>query len=681
MVKAFRKKWESFWNHYGKSISYSLTVLTVMLSLIGSYQYYTGYVSNVVPERLWSSIAYSTLKLYLFSPTVGPGEATPLCYEIAKWLAPLCTAYWVFKALESLVWHGVGLLKRRISSKKQMVIFGYNENSLTFIDHVYHENLENADPKKDVLIILVTEQTLEREEILKLERKEVVVYQMDFLEDNNLKMMDDFKKLKLWKVDEIVLFYDDATLNFTIFTRMIKLIHDSKMKHWSGDMEGSITCAFQCKDSAVKKVVTSYYGEPKLIGESESLAVESSEMHTKSNVVFNPFNLKVFSLPDLAVEQALFNIPLYENCLPEPLSPLTGGEKRFDSYMKQIKNPHLLIAGFGTYGQAFFEKALLTGTLSDRSQAEGYIKLRITVIDTRAEHYKNILYSRYPRLDKICTVEFLNLDVCGSNFEQKLDQLPMFTYAAVCFGNQTTSILTMMQLAKYSFIRAKGSKIPIVTRMEKDGAMVQYIRDMTATREEQIENYKYVVPFGARKQLLTREHLINPAMEKEAEQFHQAYERQASAIYADKPIALSQIDPWSRLDFERKESNRVLVLNKPYFKELLKRLHAALPDETLVLAKGQDQAIFLREIEDGNILDILASLEHVRWCNFCYTYGYAGYDKQEKRVYRKVEENGEAFYGKVHNCLVDDWRMMKSVPKLRDTIKFDLCSIYRYMEL
>lgn len=679
MVKAFRKKWESFWNHYGMSISYSLTILTVILSIIGSYQYYTSYVSNVVPERLWSSVAYSTLKLYLFSPTVGTGAATPLCYEIAKWLAPLCTAYWVFKALESLVWHGIGVLKRGISSKKQTIIFGYNENSLTLIDNIYHENLENADPKKDVLMILVTEQTLGKEELLKLERKDVIVYQMNFLDDNSLKMMDDFKKLKLWKADEVILLYDDATLNFTIFTQLIKLIHDSRLKHWRRDMEGSITCAFQCKDSAVKKVVTSYYGEPKLIGDS-SLSMQKNEPDAKSTPVFNPFNLKVFSLPDLAVEQALSNTPIYENCLPAPLKSQTKNNLDFNAYMKQIRNPHLLIAGFGSYGQAFFEKALLMGTLSDRSQVDGYTKLRITIIDTKAEHYKNIIYARYPRLDKICTVEFLNLDVCGKNLEEKLDLLPMFTYAAVCFGSQTTSILTMMQLAKYSFIRSKGRKIPIVTRMETDGAMVQYIHGMTSTREEQIKNYEYVVPFGARKQLLTRECLINPVMEKEAEHFHQAYEQQASIIYDGRPIAYSQVDPWYRLDFERKESNRILVLNKPYFKELITRLNTALPDENLILSKGQDQE-FLSELKEGKILDVLASLEHTRWCNFCYTYGYVGYDKQEKRVYRKVTENERSYYGKVHNCLVDDWQMMKAVPELRDTIKFDLCSIYRYMEL
>ena len=82
----------------------AFTAVTFGIALIGSVEYYTQarYAGEVVYERLPSTILFSVIKLYAFSPTVSTGVPTPLCYEAAKWLAPLCTAYWLLRALEQV---------------------------------------------------------------------------------------------------------------------------------------------------------------------------------------------------------------------------------------------------------------------------------------------------------------------------------------------------------------------------------------------------------------------------------------------------------------------------------------------------------------------------------------------------------------------------------------------------
>ena len=96
------KKSESLLGKIFENTGWGFMGVTLFMALIGSYQYYTDYVPTVVQERLYSTVIYSTLQLYLFSPTVDTGEATPILYEAAKWTAPLCTAYWIFKLLECL---------------------------------------------------------------------------------------------------------------------------------------------------------------------------------------------------------------------------------------------------------------------------------------------------------------------------------------------------------------------------------------------------------------------------------------------------------------------------------------------------------------------------------------------------------------------------------------------------
>ena len=139
MEKQERNGWFS---RHKKALAMAFTAVTFGIALIGSVEYYTQarYAGEVVYERLPSTVLFSVIKLYAFSPTVSTGVPTPLCYEAAKWLAPLCTAYWLLRALEAVLRHRLELLSRRLGKKSQILVVGYNPESAAFLVNLEEEN-------------------------------------------------------------------------------------------------------------------------------------------------------------------------------------------------------------------------------------------------------------------------------------------------------------------------------------------------------------------------------------------------------------------------------------------------------------------------------------------------------------------------------------------------------------
>ena len=136
----------------------SFTALSFLIALAGSFQYYSQvkYAGEVVYDRLLSTVLFSVLKLYAFSPTVSVGVPTPLCYEIAKWLAPLCTGYWLLRALEAMLRQRMEMISRRFRRKDQILVIGYNEESAQFLSNLGEENLkQRLDKEREQMAVLV----------------------------------------------------------------------------------------------------------------------------------------------------------------------------------------------------------------------------------------------------------------------------------------------------------------------------------------------------------------------------------------------------------------------------------------------------------------------------------------------------------------------------------------------
>lgn len=654
-----------FAEKYGKYISIGITALVIVLSLVGSYQYYTGYVEEVVYDRLWSSVIYSTLQLYLFSPTVDPGEATPICYELAKWMAPLCTAYWVFKVIESLFRHNMAVLKRKKSRKKQIIVFGYHETSRIFLQDL-------TKNKKDHLVILVAEPGLEKEACLSLEREGILVYEMSLVGQDVSKAEENFQNLHLERVDEMVLFYEDATWNFTLLKQLTEW-EAKKGRMRAGKKH--VFCSVWCEERTIKKIITDYYDQQE--GE-------------------RPWNLNIFGLPEMTAIELFEKQPLYKNCLEwakESMRRQEDGQAGCGAgkFMEMIPQPHLLIVGFGRYGQAVFEKALLTGTLSDRSKVKDYQKLQVTIIDKEAEQCREMVESRYPRIDKICRVNYVDSDIECARIEKILFCLPQITYIAVCFSDQMTCVSAMEKIQIYlSAAEARRNeektgidmRIPIAVRMKTDGSVIQYW-DPRQNKNDML------FAFGNSKQTLTWKNVIRYHIEEEAREYHAEYSwiqsRLNDGLASGEKTEEDREEYkqkhkealWNTLNYELKESCRAQVLNGPYFRALQEQL-GGLPKREEALTP--DIKVLLEKFSESPSLEMLAALEHKRWCAFCYSNGYVGFhpDKAEKRNIHVIKENGEIYCGKVHNCLIDDWDEIKKNEEVNSAIIYDACSVYGY---
>lgn len=636
---------KKMWERCKPYLGMVLTVAVGILAFIGSYQYYIGYPEEIVYDRVWSSSLYSALQLYLLSPTVDIGEATPLCYEIAKWLAPLCTAYWILKAAESVFRHNIAVLKRRWNRKKQVMVFGFHDTSELFL-----RNLKAED--KNQQLILVAEGDLEREKRLNMERNGCLVYQMDLIGEE-----ERLRKLSLEKVEELILFYEDPTLNFALLKELVEWAKQERIPR----RKRKATCSIWCEDETMKKIIMDYY-----------------DAQTKGRL----WNLNVFDLPDITAAELFREKPLYQNCLKWAVQRQTGQKTLISDvqgFLEQIPQPHLLLMGFGRYGRAIFRQALLTGMLSDRSKIQNYEKLRITIIDKEAEACKEMVEAEYPRLSKICQIQYIDSDIGSARIEKELFRLPKITYIVICFSDQTMSVKAMEKMKRYlttaELQNERGDdatfRVPIAVRMKTGGARIP---------ADAAEDTSDLFFFGDNEQILTGENVICYQMEEEAKTFHERYQRIQSKIFGSKEEGRQDREElWNQLNFESKESCRAQVLNKPYFQELI-RLLGGLPKKEEVLSLEKEA--FLEKLSNDPMLDILAALEHKRWCMFCYCNGYVGYhpDPKEKRKVHMIRQGDEMYYGKVHHCLIDDWEEMKTDAKANGTIIYDLCGIYGYAE-
>lgn len=630
-----------------------VTAAVLVLAFVGSYQYYgdVRYAEEVNPERLWSAVFYSAVKLYAFSATVSPGRATPLCYEIAKWTAPLCTAYWIFQLAESMFRHQIGVLKRFLRRKKEIIVFGYNDKSDVFLKNLVKEK------GRERRIILVTERLLEKEQKLAVERSGVLIYQLDSLTEQG--MLRTYERLHLERAEELALFDENPAWNFTVFTKLLELASREKKSGVWGRLAGKIICAVWCEDKVMKKVITDAYDEfegPK------------------------PFNLRVFSMAEMAADDLMERLPLFENCLM--WADDKAEQKGTEAIFEEIPLPHVLIAGFGVYGQAVFERALLTGNLSDRSKVPGYEKLRITVIDRDISRCREFVRERYPGLSNLCRVEYIEGDIRSEQCVKRLLELPKVTYLAVCTSDQLVGISALERLgrriAAMETERSDGNYIPVKTalavRMKKDSAVVDFCLG------ERKGIFGGAVSFGTEEALLTYANVMRSVQEEQARKFNFLYEKTRAGIWGET-VSETKEELWGKLGFEKKESCRAQVRSLPYFKALLARF-PELPGQKEFLKPEEDAAGFLKKLEEYSWVAALAAQEHRRWNGFCYSYGYAGYasDSRKKGKECWIEGKDGLIFGKVHPCLIEDWNEMKQDVYARERIIYDVCSLYVYSQ-
>ena len=88
-----------------------------------------------------------------------------------------------------------------------------------------------------------------------------------------------------------------------------------------------------------------------------------------------------------------------------------------------------------------------------------------------------LIQSRYPRIDKICQVEYIAASMDSIQVERGLRRLPPVTYGAVCFQDQTTAVEATEKLRWYLSLYGGledgnlkfPARIPIAVRLQSGG--------------------------------------------------------------------------------------------------------------------------------------------------------------------------------------------------------------------
>lgn len=656
----------SFYERHKDELRVILAAIIFLLSLIGSSQYYTAYYDGSFPSvfRLLVAIFNSTLSLFLANPTVGIGKTTPWAYEAARFLAPLLTTYCVYKLIQETLLRYAGSLKRLFDRSNEIIIFGHNRFSAEFIDKLIDEN-KSAMPADQRNIILISSRPVDSEDRLEYEKKGVSMCSIDLYisetEGNvqRAKRQNALEKLDFEKTKEVVFFEEDQTINFALFGDFLDIA-----KNFSAGGE-PIRCSLYAENRTIRQAVSDLFDS------------YISEGHDNITLV-------LFSISELEVLNMLEKHRFHESVF-EILKDKADTEK---VSIQDIPDVHILIAGLGSCGMMVFEKALQTAVL--KNLEKGKANLTITIVD-RDENVKKKVKTHYPMADKVATVHYINQNIEREGLEITLDKYPQITYAAVCFSNQTSSYLMMDRIRK--FITAENIRhnddpawmkdlcVPIAIRMETNNSYLPFLTEKINKNDTERTRPEYTVfDFGNIADIYTVENIMRSSLDEKAAVFNHNYQILLTKINDPwaKPVSVEK--DWNDLNYERRESNRAVVLNAPYFHDLIHLIHA---DKELVsesnISEWDIQTNDMLARINNTVTEELVRLEHQRWCGFYYSYGFVGpcENAKDNRKYMFAEEDGKAVYGQVHNCLVD-YERLKEKTQTANTIHYDLANVYQY---
>ncbi len=269
---------------------------------------------------------------------------------------------------------------------------------------------------------------------------------------------------------------------------------------------------------------------------------------------------------------------------------------------------HVLLIGLGVFGETLLVE------LARRWRSEGLSDgscLPVTVVDIVARERTSSLKIRYPRLDSVCDLVALQLDVNSPGFEEGrfLDDdsgRGKVTCAYVCLDDDPSALSTALTLHH----RLRGRRVPIVVRMAYEGGLGTLLARRGASAE-----YENLHAFGLLEKTCRPELLEVGVPEVLARAIHEHYvekrEAELEGLPEDRPVEREPaMEPWERLDEEYKYSNRHQANHIAVKLRAVDCVLAPLTDWDA--AEGFE--FFDDESEDEiDEIELLAQMEHERW--------------------------------------------------------------------
>lgn len=293
----------------------------------------------------------------------------------------------------------------------------------------------------------------------------------------------------------------------------------------------------------------------------------------------NPtFRLDIFNIYDQGAKQLLREFP-FASGIPGQAVP-----------------PHILIMGVGPFAeQLILNSARRWSSEYDATQQ----KLHITLIDPQSETHIQRICQEYSLVDKICEWKALAFDFDSLEFfkaeflfNQKNEMDVSMVYVMV--EDESIGLSSALTLVE----RMRHTPVRILVRMNEEKGLASLIQE---TRRN-TSLFDKLFLFGLMERTCKLDLIYNSSHEAISRAIHEGYLQQEE-LKGNQPGSSSILVPWDCLPEDYKEMNRTQADG------IGTKLHAIHCDILPWSEYGGDKFTFApAEIE------ILAALEHERWC-------------------------------------------------------------------
>lgn len=255
---------------------------------------------------------------------------------------------------------------------------------------------------------------------------------------------------------------------------------------------------------------------------------------------------------------------------------------------------HLLVIGVGYLGESLVMRAARDWWALQRSSST---KLTITILDKEAQRKTRLLCTRYPQLEKTCTLHIQEMDTNSPEFQRgdflfNANGSCKFTRAYVCLDHEATSLAAALLLLQ----KTRADRLPIVARMNHELGFAALLRGQADNDRDDLH------AFGLLARTCKLDLLFGGTYEILAQAIHEDYVHKQENS-GEIPVNNLSMKSWEELPDYLKESNRDQA---SYIGAKLKAV-----DCTIVPLTDWDADLFAFAPEE---IELMAKMEHKRWC-------------------------------------------------------------------
>ena len=486
------------------------------------------------------------------------------CYFIA----PIITVKFAtnvvrYAVKEKLVDFNIGFGKRRL------LIVGYNENVDKLLKNSLAKNKENKKFKRKTKILV-----LHRNEIADRQKFSFQISGVSFLKYEKLDYNNEaerkmiLKWMKPKKIRHIILFEEKGMDNVSNYCFFLKSFEQSDYSDFVKGLK--IDCN---------------YDMPQV----ENLIWDCND---KKATNFK-YKMSTFSLPMLRAQSVLDEMQIYDNLI------------------KENKDIHLMIVGFGKMGMGLFKRALNECVISENNNIvidifeKDIDKIKQYLDGINEDYYgeENTIYVGTDIAEGTLKIRFHNMDVNEKQFVECMDSISQgnpFTYIAICVDRPEVSVTNMLCIERY--LQQKNVKIPVLVRMD--------VGQQLSTLEEIYPELKLV---PGDDEILKLETIHSKKLEDISNEIHRNNYDFAYNIESSK---------YRMLHYSTKENIYKSLTDAD--KEHLKKLFES---------EGYND---ISKIREDSLLFRLGAIEHRRWSYYVILNGWSYASEKDSK--RKVTD-------------------------------------------